>query len=134
VGGAAGVIFGTWLRGGAKELAGETVFDARALERFLSGGLVAVQQRGKANLGDKTMLDALAPAAEAAQSMANAGLAAALAEAVSAAGQGVEHTRTLVAMTGKAKALGQRSLGYADPGAISTHLILKFMYEFVAGR
>ncbi|MHC5536883.1 DAK2 domain-containing protein, partial [Singulisphaera rosea] len=62
-GGASGAIFGTLFRGGARHLADDRVFDAQSLARFLNDGLQAVQERGKARLGDKTMVDALEPAA-----------------------------------------------------------------------
>jgi len=131
VGGAAGIIFGTWFRGGAKELAGLTTFDARALHLFLEGGLSAIQERGKAKPGDKTMVDALAPACRVAAQASGLDLEAALRAVASAAREGVENTRPMVATLGKAKTLGERSLGYPDPGAISVSLILDSMLEFV---
>ena len=66
-GGASGVIFGTLFQGAGKALTRDA-FDAEALVAALEGGLKAVQERGKAKVGDKTMVDALAPAAEAARS------------------------------------------------------------------
>src|SRR5512136_1218896 len=63
IGGASGVIFGTLFRGGARNLTGVTIFNAETLSLMLADGLAAGQERGKANPGDKTMVDALAPAA-----------------------------------------------------------------------
>ena len=67
IGGASGIIFGSWFSAGGKNLAGLTTFDAAAFIAFLHDGLAAVQARGKAKPGDKTMVDALFPAFQAAQ-------------------------------------------------------------------
>lgn len=134
IGGAAGAIFGTLFRGGAKRLAGRQSFDAEALASFLQDGLTAVQARGQANPGDKTMLDVLEPAARKAAELTSQSLGEALQTLVSVAEQGVEDTRQMVARAGKAKTLGERSLGYPDPGAISMLFILKFMAEYLELR
>ena len=63
VGGASGAIFGTWFLGGSKNFPAGQEFDTARLEQWLREGLAAIQQRGKAQVGDKTMVDALAPAA-----------------------------------------------------------------------
>ena len=130
VGGAAGAVFGTLFRGGAKGLKGRDSFDAPALALWLQDGLQAVQERGKARPGDKTMLDALEPAVRAAQAREQAGLDQALAAAALAARAGMERTKDMVATVGKAKTLGERALGHADPGAISLTLILEAMAEY----
>jgi dihydroxyacetone kinase-like protein len=132
IGGAAGVIFGTLFTGGAKHMGGRTTFDASALALLLNDGLVAVETRGKANPGDKTMLDALAPAAKEAQALTEEPLSAALAGVVPAACAGMEATKDMVAKFGKAKALGERSLGHPDPGALSLCLILQAMSDYAA--
>ena len=131
VGGASGAIFGTLFRGGARNMGAETVFDSGTLARMLGDGLAAVQERGKAKPGDKTMVDALAPAAATAAEMAAAPLDQALPRVVAAARTGLEKTKAMVATTGKAMALGQRSLGHVDPGALSMVLILEAMAEYV---
>jgi dihydroxyacetone kinase-like protein len=131
VGGAAGAIFGTLFRGGAKDLASLHEFDAKALSLFLTDGLQAVKDRGKAKLGDKTMVDALEPAALKSAELTTGPLDHALAAVAEAARLGMEKTKEIVAATGKAKTLGERSLGHPDPGAVSTWLILKFMREYV---
>lgn len=99
---------------------------------MLVDGLQAVKERGKAKPGDKTMVDSLAPAAMKSREMVSAPLAEALKAVAEAARQGMEKTKELVATTGKAKTLGERSLGHPDPGAVSTYLILKFMAEYVS--
>ncbi|PWH12883.1 MAG: dihydroxyacetone kinase subunit L [Ardenticatenia bacterium] len=134
VGGAAGAVFGTLFRGGARGLAGREHFDAAALASWLNDGLKAVQERGKAQVGDKTMVDALQPAAARAQELVSLPLEEALPQVAEAARQGVERTKDMVATVGKAKTLGERALGHPDPGALSTYLILQYMAEYVAGR
>jgi dihydroxyacetone kinase-like protein len=131
-GGAAGAIFGTLFRGGAKRLEGVAVFDAPALALFLEDGLQAVQDRGHAAVGDKTMVDALSPAATAARAAAGLLLNAALAAAAEAARAGMESTRDLLPAVGKAAPLGERALGHVDPGALSLSLILHAMATFAA--
>ncbi|MGQ9500641.1 MAG: dihydroxyacetone kinase subunit DhaL [Anaerolineae bacterium] len=133
VGGAAGAVFGTLFRGGARNLAGREHFDTAALASWLKDGLQAVQERGKAQVGDKTMVDALQPAAIRAQELVSLPLDEALPQVVEAAREGMERTKDMVATVGKAKTLGERALGHPDPGALSTYLILKFMAEYVAG-
>jgi dihydroxyacetone kinase-like protein len=133
VGGASGAIFGTLFRGGARNMGSETLFNSGTLARMLGDGLAAVQERGKAKPGDKTMVDALAPAAATAAEMAAAPLDQALPSAAEAARLGLEKTKEMVAATGKAMALGPRALGHVDPGALSMWLILSSMAEYVVG-
>ena len=134
VGGAAGAVFGTFFRGGAKRLSGQGTFDSEALSLMLADGLDAVKARGKARPGDKTMVDALEPGALTPQELTSAPLGESLVAVTEAAKEGMEATKDMVANVGKAKTLGQRSLGHPDPGAVSTYLILKYMTEYVAGR
>lgn len=132
VGGAAGAVFGTMFTKGAAELKSTDTFDAAGLALFLSDGLRGVQARGKAQPGDKTMVDALAPAAARAEELKAAPLSDAVSEAAEAARVGVEHTKTMIAKFGKAKTLGERSRGHPDPGAVSISLILGFMQDFLS--
>jgi dihydroxyacetone kinase-like protein len=132
VGGAAGAVFGTFFRGGAKHVGSREVFDSEALSFMLLDGLQAVQDR-EAKPGDKTMVDALEPAALKSQELASAPLDECLVAVTEAAREGMEATKDMVASVGKAKTLGERSLGHPDPGAVSTYLILKFMTEYVIG-
>jgi dihydroxyacetone kinase-like protein len=131
IGGASGVIFGTLFRSGTRNLTDATIFNAETLSLMLTDGLTAVQERGKASPGDKTMVDALTPAAAKAAEMAGASLGEALEAAAEAARLGMEETKGMVAATGKARALGPRALGFADPGALSMYLLLYFMAQFV---
>ena len=130
VGGASGAIFGTFFRGGARRLSGQHVFDSGTLSSMLLDGLQAVKERGKAKLGDKTMVDALEPAASRSEELRSAPLEESLIEVTEAARQGMEKTKEMVAKIGKAKTLGERSLGHPDPGALSTYLMLKSMMEY----
>lgn len=118
VGGASGPLYGTAFMQAGKALAGKTELDA-----FVAG----VQLRGKSVAGEKTMLDAMIPARDAFKAALDAGKGAkdALAEAVAAAEQGVEYTKTIIATKGRASYLGERSLGHQDPGATSFTTMLK---------
>ena len=78
------------------------------------------------------MVDALEPAAAKAMELNAAPIEEALAEITEAARLGMENTKKMVATMGKAKTLGERSLGHADPGSLSTYLIFKYMLEFVS--
>jgi dihydroxyacetone kinase-like protein len=133
-GGAAGAVFGTFFRGASRNLRGEKDMTALILSRMLQDGLQAVEQRGRARPGDKTMIDALEPAARESLKQTSADLGDALASVAEAARLGLEKTREMVAKVGKARTLGERALGYPDPGALSTYLILDFMKEYVASR
>ena len=130
IGGAAGAVFGTFFAGGAKNLGKRDTFDSALLSQLLIDGMAAVQQRGKAKPGDKTMLDTLHPASEASKLHLNAPLAESLAAITVAAKAGMESTKDMIAMVGKAKPLGERSKGHIDPGAITTYLMLKCMSEY----
>jgi dihydroxyacetone kinase-like protein len=131
-GGAAGAVFGTLFRSGSAAFAGRSSLDAEGLAGFLQQGLKAVEQRGGSRPGMKTMLDALAPAAAAAAKTCPEGLPATVRAAARAAAEGVEATKSMIATTGKARTLGERSLGHPDPGAVSMSLILQAMLDYIA--
>ncbi|MFI7678016.1 dihydroxyacetone kinase subunit DhaL [Actinophytocola sp. NPDC049390] len=129
VGGAAGPLYGTaFLRASAavKDLDELSPAD---LGRALSAALEGVVARGKAEPGDKTMVDALGPAVQAAKGDTAAEL---LAAAADAAATGAEATVPLVARKGRASYLGDRSAGHMDPGARSTSLLLRAFAEVAA--
>jgi len=130
-GGAAGAVFGTLFRAGSVAFEGRAALDAAGLAAFLTLGLAAVEKRGGAKPGQKTMIDALAPAAAAADAAAARGLAETIAAAAEAARAGVESTKAMIATTGKARTLGERSLGHPDPGAVSLSLIIAAMRDFI---
>ena len=124
-------MFGTFFRGAGKNTGNRSELDSGTLCLALQDGLQAVKDRGKAKQGDKTMIDALEPAALKSKELEASSLEQALPEITEAARQGMEKTKEMVAAMGKAKPLGERSLGHADPGSLSIYLIFKFMLEFV---
>lgn len=95
--------------------------------------LKILEERGKAQLGDKTMVDALIPAVEAMEANYDKGLLEMLKAAEAAAAQGVEDTKKYLAKFGRAKSLMERAIGYQDAGATSVWLIFQGMREFVEG-
>lgn len=130
-GGAAGAVFGSVFTAGAAAFAMQEEITAEGFTAFLTAAEGAVQRRGGVAEGAKTMLDALAPAARAAAGADD--LQAATAAAAKAALAGVEATKAMIATTGKARSLGERSIGHPDPGAISMSIILGAMRDYVAG-
>ena len=131
MGGASGAIYGTLFRRGGAALRGRTAFDAEAFALFLEGGLAGVRERGKAAVGDKTLVDVLQPASEAARTAASGSLADALAAATAAAEDGLERTRAMRATLGRARTLGDRAVGHVDPGALSFTLMLRAWVRLV---
>lgn len=129
-GGAAGAVFGTVFTAGAKAFAGQDQITADSFRQFLADAQAAVAKRGGVSEGQKTMLDALAHAARAAADATT--LERAVTAAAEGARQGVEATKDMIATTGKARSLGERSLGHPDPGAISVAIILGAMRDHVA--
>ena len=130
-GGASGAVFGTFFQRGGAEIAGSATLDADSFHLFLKAGLEGVQKRGKAKPGDKTMVDALAPAVDATREVTD--LHGALFTAAKAARPGMEATKQFPAKIGKMKSLGERTIGYPDPGAITLTLILEAMRDFAGG-
>ncbi|HET6742552.1 MAG TPA: dihydroxyacetone kinase subunit DhaL [Kribbella sp.] len=124
VGGASGPLYGTFFLRFGTALAGVDP-TPDAIGKALHAGVEGVLARGKAELGDKTMYDAWAPALEAYDAAVGSGLGAALAAAAEAAAKGRDATIPMVARKGRASYLGERSVGHQDPGATSTTLILE---------
>lgn len=132
MGGASGAIFGTFFRNGGKALAGKEAFDAAGLAAFLQAGTDGVKQRGGAAVGDKTVVDAMEPAAKKAAEVSSAPLPEA-ADAVSdAAEAGKEASKAMVAKFGRAKTLGEGCIGHPDAGALSVTIILKAMRDYIS--
>ena len=126
VGGASGPLYGTFFLRAATAVGDATVLDGPALLAALRAGLEGIVARGKAEAGDKTMYDALAPAMgafeEALASGAEPGVAARAAADAAAAGR--DATEPMLALKGRASYLGERSVGHIDPGAASSALLL----------
>jgi dihydroxyacetone kinase-like protein len=134
VGGASGPLYGTlFLR--MAGVAGSGALDAATFARALRAGLDGVVSRGKAQPGDKTMVDALGPACDALDAALAGGapLGEALRSAAAAAEQGRDATVPLLARKGRASYLGERSVGHQDPGATSTALLIGAAVTALAG-
>jgi dihydroxyacetone kinase-like protein len=126
VGGAAGPLYGSALRHMARSLDAAETFDAEALLVMLRAALAEIQRLGAAQVGDKTIVDALSPAIDAFERALRAGSPFPLAatRAREAAEEGMRSTTPLQARKGRASYLGARSVGHQDPGATSTALWL----------
>ncbi|WP_298180853.1 dihydroxyacetone kinase subunit DhaL [Saccharomonospora sp.] len=129
VGGAAGPLYGTAFLRAATAVGQAAELDASTVAAELNAGLDGVVARGKAEVGDATMVDALKPAVEAARAAKDDGVAAVLSAGADAADEGATSTKQLVARKGRASYLGQRSVGHLDPGARSTALLLRAFAE-----
>jgi phosphoenolpyruvate---glycerone phosphotransferase subunit DhaL len=136
VGGASGPLYGTAFRRAGKSLGAAADVAPDALGAALQAALDGVQSLGAASEGDKTMVDALAPAVRAYQQAlaAGASIAGAAEAAAAAAHQGAEATIPMQALKGRASYLGPRSVGHQDPGATSTALMLAALASVLAGR
>ncbi len=125
-GGASGAVFGTFFKGVGKALTSQAV-DLKAMAAAFDEGARAVMARGNARPGDKTMLDALMPAVAALELARTEAPARAFELAAIAAQKGAEATSDMIAGIGRAKMLGQRSVGFVDPGALSMAFVFAGM-------
>ena len=131
MGGASGALFGTLFRNGGKALDGEETLNSEGLKSFLNAANEGVKSRGGASPGDKTMIDALEPAAREASKNISLPLYELISLVAQAADRGKEESKDMIATMGRAKTLGERSLGHPDAGACSVAIILKSMSEFI---
>jgi dihydroxyacetone kinase-like protein len=131
VGGASGPLFGTAYLKGSVAVSGVDDLDGAALVSFLTAARDGIVLRGKAEVGDKTMIDAWTPAVDAATAALAAGSSEReiLVAAAEAAQAGAESTDALVARKGRASYLGERAIGHRDPGAVSSVLLLRAAVE-----
>lgn len=127
VGGASGPLYGTAFLKSAEPVGDADAIDEKALVAALTAARDGIVSRGKAEPGDKTMVDAWTPAVDAAAAAQESGASAAgiLSAAAEAAEKGAAATEPLVARKGRASYLGERSAGHRDPGAQSTALLLR---------
>ena len=134
VGGAAGPLYGTAYLRAATTLGEAGTVDSVLLAQALAAARDGVVARGKAETGDKTMIDAWTPAVDAAAAAAESGAdpAAVLDAAATAAEAGAVATDPLIAHKGRASYLGERAIGHRDPGAASSALILRAAAEAAA--
>lgn len=126
VGGASGPLYGTFFLRLGTSLPAAGQLDAATLAAAMKAGLDGIVARGKASLGDKTLVDCLSSAVDAAQKAANEGksFAEALAAASKGADEGRDATVDMIARRGRASYLGERSKGHLDPGAASMAMLI----------
>ena len=129
MGGASGVIFSAIFLGILKQPEQEKL-DAELLRGMCESGLKRIKSAGGADEGDKTMIDALAPAVRAMEESEEREIEELLKTAWKVAAEGAENTKNYTAKFGRAKFLGERSLGYEDAGAVSVSIIFQSMYEY----
>jgi len=131
VGGASGPLYGTFFLRASTACAGKTDLQAADLVTLFEVGLEGIVQRGKAQVGDKTMVDVLTPAVAMMKQTLQAGadVQQILQQGVAAAEQGMQATIPLQAKKGRASYLGARSIGHQDPGATSAYLLMKTACE-----
>ena len=136
VGGASGPLYGTFFLRAATAAGDATGLDGPALLAALKAGLAGIVARGKAEAGDKTMYDALAPALAAYEEALGSGadLATAARAAADAAATGRDATEPMQALKGRASYLGERSVGHIDPGAASSALLLATLADTLESR
>ena len=132
VGGTAGFLYGAALLEAGKVADENSELDASALEKIFGAVVKAIQIRGNAQLGEKTMLDVLIPIREVfrAENCAGKSLEEILTVARDAARNGLEFTKTIAATKGKAALLGEKSIGFEDPGAASALIIFRALCAF----
>ena len=135
VGGASGPLYGTAYMEAGKITLGKTDLTPEDMKAVLEAAIAGIQKRGKAVRGEKTMLDAIIPAAETFSSKISEGsdIAGALESACESAKEGVEYTKTIIATKGRASYLGERSIGHQDPGATSAMITLEAIRDFMKG-
>jgi dihydroxyacetone kinase-like protein len=135
-GGATGPLLGTLFKGMADSLGEGEQVTVAAFSRMFETGLASLEKITKARVGDKTLMDALMPAIISLKESAQEGknFLESLKAAAEAARNGADSTKGLVARFGRAKNLGEKTLGYPDPGATSMALILRGFYEGLTER
>lgn len=131
VGGASGPLYGTLFLEMGKNSPADGEMSAADLEKALRAGVAGIVARGHAEVGDKTMVDALDPAIDALSASVASGASAAdaVTAAAEAAQKGSDATEPLVARKGRASYLGERSAGHIDPGSVSATILLRTMSE-----
>lgn len=131
MGGASGVIFGTMFFGGVKAVEPITMLNSENFTKMMRASLESIKQRGKASVGDKTMVDALEPAVIAMEEANKEDLIVCIGKGSEAAKEGVIASKEMIAKFGRAKSLMERAIGFQDAGATSVQIIFEAMYEFL---
>ena len=132
MGGASGALFGTLFRSGGKAIGDAQTLSGSELAIILKEGTDGVMARGDAKPGDKTMVDALFPAAEKAKEVAGLPVSEALTAVADSAAAGRDASEGMIATKGRAKTLGENSLGKPDAGAVSVAIIAATMRDYAA--
>lgn len=129
VGGSAGPLYGTAFMKAGAALRDKAEMTGADLVAAMEAAIGGIKMRGKATVGEKTMLDAICPAYDAIKASVDAGedIKTALAKGVEAAKAGVEYTKTIKATKGRASYIGERSIGHQDPGATSSLYLMEAM-------
>jgi len=127
IGGASGPLYGTFFLRASTAVTGKEELTTEDFLKLLRSGLEGIVQRGKAQLGDKTMIDVLSPVVDNFQQSVdnNKNIVETMQQVVSVAEKAMKDTIPMLAKKGRASYLGDRSIGHQDPGATSTYLMLK---------
>lgn len=133
VGGAAGPLYGIGFQKAGEACDENTRLNIASIEKLLAAAIKAIQMRGKAEKGDKTMLDTLIPIHECflPENATDKTLFECMESASFAAKDGVDFTKTIAARKGRASYVGERSIGYEDPGAVSSMIMYRAFYTFL---
>ena len=131
MGGASGAVMGILYQNGGTALGDADSLDAAGLSIFMTAALEGVTNLGGAKPGDKTMVDALAGAQEAAAASVGLSLAEAMKAVSDGATAGMEATIAMIATMGRAKTLGEKSIGHPDPGAVSVSIMFQVATAYV---
>jgi dihydroxyacetone kinase-like protein len=136
MGGASGIIFGSLFYAGSKNVAPSSEMNTQEFATFFDKALTEIKLRGKASVGDKTVIDGLEPMVNALKENANGDISFEdlLQLAYDAAVKGKEASKQYVAKFGRAKTLGERAIGYPDAGAVSLTLITKAMLDWAGNQ
>ena len=133
VGASAGPLYATALMRGGMAVKDFDTLDAVGFAKFLDAAATGIKERGKAEIGDKTMLDVWMPAAEEMSQNADKGnnLISSLQSTVEKAENAMNETKNLLSKKGRSSKLGERSIGHIDPGAASSFIIIKSIYQSI---
>ena len=133
VGASAGPLYATALMRGGMAVKDLDILDAVGFAKFLDAASKGIKERGKAEVGDKTMLDVWIPAAEEMNQNADEGnnLISSLESTVEKAENAMNETKNLLSKKGRSSKLGERSIGHIDPGAASSFIIIKSIYQSI---
>lgn len=131
VGGAAGPLYGTAFMKAGMVLAGKEELNKEDFIKSMEAAIEGVKQRGKSDKGEKTMLDSMIPAYDAFKENIDKDTKEAMKEALEAAKEGIEYTKTIIATKGRAAYIGERSIGHQDPGATSFTYMIECLYNIL---